>query len=172
MPKVIGDSPRRLSPRRNFRRVVGGALYILFLSSVCVGILGLSVLVFEVVTNGLPWLNWQFITDYPSRHPDEAGLFSALMGTIWLMVLTALFTVPVGVGAAIYTGARLLGKQLKKAPKEFDEAALSGEAALDAMKMSTVKLNSAAQELSNTIKRSIPDAIDSRRRIFYYLRRF
>ena len=102
MPKVIGDSPRRLSPRRNFRRVVGGALYILFLSSVCVGILGLSVLVFEVVTNGLPWLNWQFITDYPSRHPDEAGLFSALMGTIWLMVLTALFTVPVGVGAAIY----------------------------------------------------------------------
>tara|TARA_Y100001970_G_scaffold264070_1_gene350276 strand:- start:12682 stop:15903 length:3222 start_codon:yes stop_codon:yes gene_type:complete len=74
-----------------------------------------------------------------------------------------------GVGAAIYTGARLFGKQLKKAPKEFDEAALSGEAALDAMKMSTVKLNSAAQELSNTIKRSIPDAIDSRRRIFYYL---
>ena len=54
------------------------------------------------MTNGLPWLNWQFITDYPSRHPDEAGLFSALMGTIWLMVLTALFTVPVGVGAAIY----------------------------------------------------------------------
>ena len=102
MRKVIGDSPRRLSPRRNFRRAVGGALYILFLSSVCVGILGLSVLVFEVVTNGLPWLNWQFITDYPSRHPDEAGLFPALMGTIWLMVLTALFTVPVGVGAAIY----------------------------------------------------------------------
>ena len=102
MRKVIGNSPRQLAPHRNFRRVVGGALYILFLSSVCVGILGLSVLVFEVVTNGLPWLNWQFITDYPSRHPDEAGLFPALMGTIWLMVLTALFTVPVGVGAAIY----------------------------------------------------------------------
>ena len=102
MRQVIGDSSRRLAPRRNFRRAVGGALYILFLSSVCVGILGLSVLVFEVVTNGLPWLNWQFITDYPSRHPDEAGLFPALMGTIWLMVLTALFTVPVGVGAAIY----------------------------------------------------------------------
>ena len=102
MRQVIGDSSRRLAPRRNFRRAVGGALYILFLSSVCVGILGLSVLVFEVVTNGLPWLNWQFITDYPSRHPDEAGLFSALMGTIWLMVLTSFFTVPVGVGAAIY----------------------------------------------------------------------
>ena len=102
MRQVIGDSSRRLAPRRNFRRAVGGALYILFLSSVCVGILGLSVLVFEVVTNGLPWLNWQFITDYPSRHPDEAGLFPALMGTIWLMVLTSFFTVPVGVGAAIY----------------------------------------------------------------------
>ncbi|MAP37245.1 MAG: phosphate ABC transporter, permease protein PstA, partial [Chloroflexi bacterium] len=59
-------------------------------------------LLYEVLTTGLPWLNWQFITDYPSRHPEEAGLFSALMGTVWLMAMTAIFTVPVGVGAAIY----------------------------------------------------------------------
>ena len=46
--------------------------------------------------------NWQFITDYPSRFPEEAGLFSALMGTVWVMGMTAVLTVPVGVGAAIY----------------------------------------------------------------------
>ena len=57
---------------------------------------------FEVFTKGIPWVSWHFITDYPSRHPDEAGLFSALMGTVWLMGMTAVFTVPVGVGAAIY----------------------------------------------------------------------
>ena len=74
-----------------------------------------------------------------------------------------------GIGAAIYGAGRILGRNIKNIPKEFSEAALSGEAALDAAKMSTVKLNSAAQELSNVIKKSIPDAIDSRPKIFYYL---
>ena len=74
-----------------------------------------------------------------------------------------------GIGAAIYGAARILGRNIRQVPKEFSEAALSGEATLDAAKMSTVKLQSAAQELSNVIKRSVPDAIDSRRKIFYYL---
>ena len=97
--KPISDQVGR---KRTYRRVLGGIFYGLFLASVCVGIIGLVVLLYEVLSNGLPWMNWQFITDYPSRHPEEAGLFSALMGTVWLMVMTALFTVPVGVGAAIY----------------------------------------------------------------------
>ncbi|MEC9278449.1 MAG: phosphate ABC transporter permease PstA, partial [Chloroflexota bacterium] len=97
--RPISDQLRR---RRTYRRVLGGIFYGLFLASVCVGIVGLVVLLYEVLSNGLPWMNWQFITDYPSRHPEEAGLFSALMGTMWLMAMTALFTVPVGVGAAIY----------------------------------------------------------------------
>ena len=92
----------RLRRKRTYRRVLGGIFYGLFLASVCVGIIGLVVLLYEVLSTGLPWINWQFITDYPSRHPEEAGLFSALMGTVWLMGMTALFTVPVGVGAAIY----------------------------------------------------------------------
>jgi len=97
--RPISDQLRR---RRTYRRVLGGIFYGLFLASVCIGIIGLVVLLYEVLSNGLPWMNWQFITDYPSRHPEEAGLFSALMGTMWLMAMTALFTVPVGVGAAIY----------------------------------------------------------------------
>ena len=91
-----------MRPRRVLRRTIGGFVYAAFLLSVCVGIVGLMVLLYEVLTTGLPWLNWQFLTDYPSRHPEEAGLFSALMGTVWLMAMTAIFTVPVGVGAAIY----------------------------------------------------------------------
>ena len=91
-----------MSPRRKLRKILGAFFYTIFLLSVCVGIMGLAVLLFDVLTKGIPWLSWHFITDYPSRHPEEAGLFSALMGTIWLMVMTALFTVPVGVGAAIY----------------------------------------------------------------------
>lgn len=59
-------------------------------------------MIFDVLDKGIPWLNWQFLTDYPSRKPEEAGLYSALIGTIWLMFMTALLTVPIGVGAAIY----------------------------------------------------------------------
>lgn len=66
------------------------------------GIAGLITLLVQIVVPGAPWLNWHFLTSYPSRHPQEAGLLSALMGTIWLMGLTAVFSVPVGVGAAIY----------------------------------------------------------------------
>ena len=91
-----------MSPRRKLRKTLGAFFYTIFLLSVCVGIIGLAILLFDVLTKGIPWLSWHFITDYPSRHPEEAGLFSALMGTVWLMGMTALFTVPVGVGAAIY----------------------------------------------------------------------
>ena len=92
----------QLVPRRRLSKTLGIFFYGLFLAASLVGILGLIVLLFEVLTNGIPWVNWQFITDYPSRFPEEAGLFSALMGTVWLMGMTAVLTVPVGVGAAIY----------------------------------------------------------------------
>lgn len=88
--------------RLPLRKGVGDVLYVLFLLAVLVGIGGLIILLIQVLTQGLPWLNWNFISSFPSRHPEEAGIFSALMGTVWLMGLTALFTVPVGVGAAIY----------------------------------------------------------------------
>lgn len=96
------DIKSNLVPRRRFRKTLGIFFYGLFLAASLVGIVGLLVLLYEVLTNGIPWINWQFITDYPSRHPEEAGLYSALMGTVWVMGMTAVLTVPVGVGAAIY----------------------------------------------------------------------
>ena len=100
LPEV--DIKSQLVPRRTFRKFLERFFYGLFLSAVLVGIAGLLLLLYQVLTNGIPWINWQFITDYPSRHPEEAGLYSALMGTVWIMGMTAVLTVPVGVGAAIY----------------------------------------------------------------------
>ena len=91
-----------INPNRRLRKIIGACVYLLFLLSTCVGIIGLALLIFDVLKEGIPWINWQFLTDFPSRDPKEAGLLSALFGTIWLMFLTALFTVPIGVGAAIY----------------------------------------------------------------------
>ena len=92
----------RFNPRLQRRHRIGSVFYGLFILSIALGIVGLVVLILQVLIRGLPWLTWGFITSYPAPDPSEAGLLSALMGTIWLMGLTAACTVPVGLGAALY----------------------------------------------------------------------
>lgn len=49
-----------------------------------------------------PWLDYSFLTRDPSRNPISAGLRVALFGTLWLLTMTLLLSVPIGVGTAIY----------------------------------------------------------------------
>jgi phosphate transport system permease protein len=64
--------------------------------SVLLAILG------KLFADGLTRINWQFLTSFPSRRPEEAGIFSAWVGTIYVMFLTAAIALPLGIGAAIY----------------------------------------------------------------------
>ena len=89
-------------PRLPMRKKLGSVVYVLFLLATMVGIVGLVVLLAQVIAEGAPWLNWDFLNSYPSRHPEQAGIKSALWGSVWLMGLTAAFAIPIGVGAAIY----------------------------------------------------------------------
>ena len=90
------------NPNLPRRKTIGAIFYFTFLCAVMVGIVGLIVLLTQVIISGIGWLDWQFITSYPSRHPELAGIRSAMLGTIWAIALTAAFTVPIGVSAAIY----------------------------------------------------------------------
>lgn len=65
-------------------------------------LLALIGLLVNVLVNGLPWLSWTLVSSYPSRSPEKAGVLSALVGSLWLIGLTALFSIPTGVGAAVY----------------------------------------------------------------------
>lgn len=49
-----------------------------------------------------PALLWHFLTNGPSNEPQDAGVFPALLGSLWLGIITILFAVPIGVGAALY----------------------------------------------------------------------
>ncbi len=49
-----------------------------------------------------PWLDWQFLTSPHSRFPEEAGLYPAIVGSFFLMIVMSVFAFPVSVGAAIY----------------------------------------------------------------------
>jgi phosphate transport system permease protein len=62
----------------------------------------LVILLYQVFSDGLKWLDLQFVSSFPSRFPERAGIKSALAGTLWLISLIALFSIPVGVATAIY----------------------------------------------------------------------
>lgn len=66
----------------------------------CMGILLL--LLGSVLYRGMHYLDWQFIEGLPSRNAEKAGMWVYLIGSLWLIGLTALFSVPLGVGAALY----------------------------------------------------------------------
>ncbi len=66
------------------------------------GLLMLAIFVMDILIDGLPRLSWQFISSLPSRLPQKAGILPAMMGTIWILGLTAAIAIPVGVSAAIY----------------------------------------------------------------------
>lgn len=78
------------------------AFYVIGLIATLIGLAVLLNLITDVLADGLGRLGWQFITNYPSRRAEEAGILAAWIGTTWVMVLTGLFTIPIGIMAALY----------------------------------------------------------------------
>ena len=62
----------------------------------------LLALFLDLVRQGAPRLNLDFVTSYASRKPEQAGILAAWVGTSLIMVVTACVAMPVGVAAAIY----------------------------------------------------------------------
>ncbi len=67
-----------------------------------VGILTLGALLADLLMDGLTRLNWTFLTSFPSRFADRAGILSSWVGTLLIMLVTAFAAVPLGVSAGIY----------------------------------------------------------------------
>ena len=84
------------------RQQIGQTFKYLALAATAVGVLFLAILLIDTWNKSYGWLDWQFLTSYPSRNPEKAGILSALVGSIVLVILTALIAFPVGVAAAIY----------------------------------------------------------------------
>jgi phosphate transport system permease protein len=68
-----------------------------------VGVVVLVVLVIDVIRDGSSRLSLDFLTSFPSQiFPENGGVYPALVGSVWLLGLTALVSVPLGLGAAVY----------------------------------------------------------------------
>lgn len=93
----------QLATGRRAERSMGALVFqLVLLLCLLVGLLTLVVLLIEVVRKGAGSLNGQFVSSLDSRFPEKAGIRPALVGTLWLMGLTAIISFPLGVGAAIY----------------------------------------------------------------------
>ena len=88
--------------RKIFNRWIDRLFWGLGLVITVMGLAVLLTLLLDILSDGFGRLGWQFLTSYPSRKPEAAGILSAWVGTLWIMVSTGLIAVPLGVMAGIY----------------------------------------------------------------------
>jgi phosphate transport system permease protein len=67
-----------------------------------VGVVTLGALLFNLAAEGLERIDWQFLTSYASRNPRTAGILAPLVGTLLVILVTAVTAVPLGVAAGVY----------------------------------------------------------------------
>ncbi|AUD13769.1 MULTISPECIES: phosphate ABC transporter permease PstA [unclassified Planococcus (in: firmicutes)] len=88
--------------RMNGRMVVNRVFQGLFMFATALALLALVILLYRIVSQGAGHLSLDFLTNFASRFPDQAGIKAALVGSIWLMAVVAPTSILLGVGSAIY----------------------------------------------------------------------
>jgi phosphate transport system permease protein len=88
--------------RMTRRKWQGQIFHALCLIAILIGLAMLGALLYNVLSQGLGKLDWDFITSYPSRFPERAGIQAALLGSIYVVAIAGVLAFTLGVGAAIY----------------------------------------------------------------------
>lgn len=91
-----------IKKRIRYNKLWNYLFMILGLLSTMVGLILLCALMIDLAMDGAPRLSYKFLTSFPSRFPDEAGILSAWVGSFLLLLVTALAAIPLGVAAGIY----------------------------------------------------------------------
>jgi phosphate transport system permease protein len=84
--------------RRGFDLLFQGLALVVLLITLA----ALAALIADIWKDGAGRLSWQFLTSFPSRRAADAGIWHALTGSVFVILLTAAIAVPIGVAAAIY----------------------------------------------------------------------
>jgi phosphate transport system permease protein len=92
---VIGEGDRR-------DKIVGRVFFGFLMLSLVVGFVTLGALLFDVFRDGLPYFGEQVLTNSPSASPEKAGARPAILASLYLGLLIIAFSVPLGVGTAVY----------------------------------------------------------------------
>ncbi|WP_281864314.1 phosphate ABC transporter permease PstA [Planomicrobium okeanokoites] len=88
--------------RMNGRNLVNKLFKSIFLLATLSALLALVILLYQIVSQGVNHLSFDFLVNYASRFPEQAGIKAALVGSVWLMLVVAPTSIILGVGSAIY----------------------------------------------------------------------
>ena len=88
--------------RMNGRKVVNVVFKGLIIFATSLALLALAILLYRIVTQGAGHLSLDFLRNFASRFPEQAGIKAALIGSLWLMAVVAPTSFILGVGSAIY----------------------------------------------------------------------
>ncbi|MDF1499299.1 MAG: phosphate ABC transporter permease PstA [Anaerolineales bacterium] len=96
------DKTLKLGTSSTAKRRVQRLGYGLMTLAALVTVLPIVLIVVHIYSQGLPAISWEFLTAFPSDGMRAGGILPALVGTIWLTIGTAIVSVPLGIGAAVY----------------------------------------------------------------------
>lgn len=83
-------------------RLKNNAFMVWGIACTLLGLVLLAIFIGSILMDGLQRISWEFLTELPSRFVDQGGIFTALMGSVWILVLTTFIALPLGIAAAIY----------------------------------------------------------------------
>lgn len=84
------------------RRLLERVFFMVSLGATLLSVVLLGALLYGILRDGTGRLSWEFLQSFPSRFPERAGVKSALFGSVWVMSLTIVISVPIGIAAAIH----------------------------------------------------------------------
>ena len=92
----------KISKNMKIRLAMNNFYRVLFLLATLFGLVILSVLIYRVLSQGFGWFDLQFLTSFASRKPEQAGIYAALIGSIWLMIVVIPISLILGIGTTLY----------------------------------------------------------------------
>ncbi|MFT6717380.1 MAG: phosphate transport system permease protein, partial [Saprospiraceae bacterium] len=88
--------------RNNSNRIKDKAFQYWGMTCTILGLVLLAVFIGNIIVTGIGRIDWDFLTSLPARKPENAGIYTAMMGSVWILFLTAIIAFPLGVASAIY----------------------------------------------------------------------
>jgi len=84
------------------RQAISRASRYVLLAASLLGVAILAFLIYDTIDLGASRLSWDFLTNYPSRFAERAGLRSSILGSVWIMGATVAIAFPIAIGTAIW----------------------------------------------------------------------
>ncbi len=88
--------------RINRRNMKDASFGVVVKAIIAICFIALTWLIVSIVKDAIGWVDWQFLTGFPSRFPEQAGVLPGLVGSLILTIMISIMAVPIGIGAAVY----------------------------------------------------------------------